>query len=168
MALVGTSVTVIGVVHASNSSYLPAAASYTIDSYPPISLPLPFTSRDIPNQAFFESEELPLGAHKLVVNVTTDGSPYTLNALQICTKNTDPVAAELDPTTHPASNQRTSIIIGSVVGGSVLMILAMVGYFLYRRRRTRQATRSPKNPVLSWLQRRMFSSCSDPHCRTHG
>lgn len=157
----GTSVTVIGVVHASNDTYPPATAAYTIDSYPPISLPLPFTSRDIPNQAFFESEVLPLGAHKLTINVTSDGSPYTLNSLKICSKDTNPVAAALSPSVKPSPGANVPVIVGAVVGTVVVLGLAVLGSVLLFRRRRQGKTPAASIPmkmgnrVLSWLQRRM-------------
>ncbi|KAF7795631.1 hypothetical protein EIP86_006796 [Pleurotus ostreatoroseus] len=150
---VGTSVTVVGIVHASNDTNPPAAASYTIDDFPSISLPLPFTSRDIPNQAFFESEELPLGAHKLTINVTTDGSPYILNSLTVCNKATNPVVAALVPETRTTTRNDVPIIVGVVVGVVVTSLLLLAGYFLYRRRKKGNLRPITRYPVLSWLRR---------------
>ncbi len=155
--MLGTSVTVVGVVHAGNATDPPAVASYTIDSFPSISLPLPFTSRDIPNQAFFESEELLLGAHKLVINVTTDGSPYTLNSLTVCNKATNPVVAALVPETHTTVHNNVPIIVGVIVGVVVAGLLAAAGYLLYRRRKRGNARPITRYPVLSWLRRKSSS-----------
>lgn len=160
----GTSITVIGIVHASNDTVPPAVASYTIDDEGPLTLPLPISTRDIPNQQFFESPNLPLAAHTLVVNITSDGSPYTLDTLLICTKSTNPISAVLAPTPKNTAHKDLPEIIVGVAGGVVALILIVVGVvLLHRRRRKRQASRTVSSPIWSWLQRRT----SSPFFATH-
>ena len=151
--------TVIGVVHASNDTVKPAFASYTIDSYPAILLPLPFTSRDIPNQAFFESEELPLGIHKLVINVTSDGAPYTLNGLKICNRSTGVAASTSQSSERAASHLDVPVLIGTLIGGVVVLALLVLGYMYFCRKRKNGGVKGPfiRGRVLSWLQRRTFT-----------
>lgn len=151
----GTSVTVIGVVHASNASFPPAVASYQIDNDDPVVLPLPISTRDIPNQQFFESPNLPLTAHKLLINVTSNGSPYTLDMLSICSKSTNSISDVLAPTPPSSTPKDLPEIIAVVVGGVAVLLLFVFGAILLRRKRRKtKAKRTVRSPIWSWLQRR--------------
>ncbi|PSS03730.1 hypothetical protein PHLCEN_2v3955 [Hermanssonia centrifuga] len=166
----GTSVTVIGVVHASNITDPPsqAAASYAIDTDTPIQLPLPFTDRDIPNQQFFESADLPLGSHRLVINVTSNGSQYTLSSLKLCTTVTNSVAAAIPPSSRPTSRISDAAIVGGVLGGVAFLFSVILGFILvHRRNRKARGTRTAHSPILSWLQRRTVFTSSDSIMRNN-
>ena len=128
-----------------------------IDDLPPIKLPLPFTTRDIPNQAFFESEELPLGNHKLVINVTSNGSPYTLNGLKICSRLSGIAAStSSQPPERSASHLDVPVLVGTIIGGIAVLALIVFGYMFWCRRRGDGTGKGPfmRGRVMSWLQRR--------------
>lgn len=154
VACAGTDITIIGIVHASNSSVPPAIASYTIDSGDPVALPLPLSTRDIPNQQFFESPDLPLSAHVLTINITSDGSPYTLDTLIICTKATNPIAAVTSQDSKAAAKKVSRGVIGGIVGSVVAILVLVLGIIiLHRRRRRARAARTSQSPIGSWLRR---------------
>lgn len=141
-------------MHASNDTVPPAVASYTIDDDDSITLPLPFSNRDIPNQQFFESPNLALAAHTLVINITSDGSPYTLDTLKICSQSNSPVAAVLNPTSKTSSHKLSPAVIGGAIVASVgFVLLVVLGIvLLHRKRRKDRARRTAESPVKSWLQ----------------
>jgi hypothetical protein len=144
-------------VHASNDTVPPAIASYKIDTRDPVTLPLPYSDRDIPNQQFFESPDLPLTTHVLTINITSNGSPYTLDTLVICSKATNSVAAVLTPQDKGSARRLTPAVIGGIVGGAVVLLLLILGVVLLRRRRQKaHATRTAQSPICSWLQRRTY------------
>ncbi|KIP04503.1 hypothetical protein PHLGIDRAFT_15167 [Phlebiopsis gigantea 11061_1 CR5-6] len=155
----GTSITIIGIVHASNNTVPPAIASYIIDDGASVSLPLPISNRDIPNQQFFESPILDLSAHKLVINITSDGSPYTLDTLLICTQGNGAVATVLTPTSRVTRSATPAIIGGVIVGAVAFIFLLILGVvLLHRRRRGMRARRTAESPIKSWLHHTIFTS----------
>lgn len=153
----GTSISVIGTVHQSNSSVPPATAAYIIDDDTPTELPLPLSDRDIPHQTFFESPNLILGTHRLIINLTTDGSPYTLNALSVCTKVTNPIAAVLAPSPRQTRKLSRGAVAGISIGSILLLIFSFVlCVVLCRRRRRRlRAARTDDSPITKWLESRL-------------
>lgn len=145
----------IGTVNEGNTTVPPAIAAYTIDDENPIELPLPFSDQSIPRQMFFESASLPLASHRLVINITSSGSPYTLNSLTICSKITNPIAAVLAPPSPEKRNLKPAII-GGIVGGSValLLLLFLACILLHRRRRKVRVAHTAASPITKWLDDR--------------
>ena len=134
----------------------PATAAYIIDDDSPTELPLPLSDRDIPHQTFFESPDLLLGTHRLIINITTDGSPYTLNSLSICSKVTNPIAAVLAPPTHH-SRKLTHVAVAGIIAGSIsLLILSFLACLLILRRRGRPLSETTtESPIGKWLDNRL-------------
>lgn len=152
----------IGIVHQSNNTIPPAVASYTIDDDDAVELALPFITTNgnrtsIPNQQFFESSLLRPGPHTLLINVTSDGSPYTLDGLRICSESGTPIAAALVPTsTQSPSSHLVQIIVVSVIGGVVLIVLLiLLGiFFFHRRMRAFRKRQTAASPIGGWLRQR--------------
>ncbi|KAI0338002.1 hypothetical protein BDW22DRAFT_1432847 [Trametopsis cervina] len=165
IAFNGTSVTVYGTVRNSSLSgsftLTTAAANYAIDLGTPneyeAELPLPISSKDIPNQAFFESPVLMPGTHQMTINVTTDGIPYTINKLWICTKPTDPTAALLQ---SPGDDNKKTLSAGAIAGITIacisFVLLVILGcILLHRKCRRMRSARTADSPVTKWLERRL-------------
>ncbi|GJE85186.1 hypothetical protein PsYK624_012640 [Phanerochaete sordida] len=168
IAFNGTSITIVGIVHASNDTVPPAIASYTIDDDEPLTLPLPISTRDIPNQQFFESPNLPLTTHKLVINITSDGSPYTLDTLLICSKSTNPISAVLAPTPESIMSKDLPRILAGVLSGVAVLLMLILGFVLvHRRRRKSRANRTMNSPIRSWLQRQTLFTSSESILRNN-
>ncbi|KDR79986.1 hypothetical protein GALMADRAFT_208230 [Galerina marginata CBS 339.88] len=75
----GSGIVVFGTVPASNDTFEPPTAVYTIDQDPPFSTTLPRAAKAIPNQPLFASgQHLSDDEHQLVINVTTVSAPYSL------------------------------------------------------------------------------------------
>lgn len=142
-------ITVFGTVNPSSDITYPAVADYTIDVNSPTTLPLPQVTQMIPYQQLFQSTQLTPGQHTLVVNVTTQGSPYTIDFLQVC-GNGGPAPA---PTPAKDTSKAESIIIGTVLGVLLLIVLVALVYVLWRDGR-RSRSRIGWNPLRQWLQRR--------------
>lgn len=159
----GTSIIVIGIVHQSNTTVPPAAATYSIDAGEPAAFSLPFSTHDIPNQQFFQSRQLTQGAHNLTITVTSNKSPYTLDYLFFCGNGTPPIAtasvadsngAKPDGEEAALWPRKTAIIVGSILGALLVMLLIAFVFVLcsIRKRRTRSAFAT--SPLREWLSRR--------------
>ena len=157
---VGTSVIVFGSVPKSNMTDAPPSAAYSVDGEEPWELPLPIANRCIPNQQFFHSRELTLGAHNLTINVTTpDGTPYILDYLWFCTDKPARTSDSMGVETENASNEKFSrldgIVLGSVLGSVFfLLVVAALAWTLNKARRRRRRLRRlhiAASPVNSWL-----------------
>ncbi|KAI0659842.1 hypothetical protein C8Q70DRAFT_914433 [Cubamyces menziesii] len=156
----GTSVIVFGSVPKSNMTDAPPSAAYSVDGEEPWELPLPIANRCIPNQQFFHSRELTLGAHNLTINVTTpDGTPYILDYLWFCTDKPARTSDSMGVETENASNEKFSrldgIVLGSVLGSVFfLLVIAALAWTLNKARRRRRRLRRlhiAASPVNSWL-----------------
>ena len=156
----GTSIIVIGIVHQSNITVLPAQATYSIDGGDRVAARLPLSNQDIPNQQFFQSRQLPAGAHNLTINVTSTGSPYTLDYLFFCGNATAPIASVTESGVKPDGvdaalwPKKTAIIVGSILG--VLLVILLVAFVFVlcsiRKRRSKSAWNT--TPLRDWLSRR--------------
>lgn len=159
----GTAIIVIGIVHPSNSTSPPPVASYTIDTSNPTELPLPVATHNIPNQQFFQSPQLSPGEHTLLINVTSAGSPYTLDYLFFCGNSTPSVAAaSVQEKTEDTGllPRKTAIIIGGILGACmIILLLALIFVLCGIRKRRSRAAHTRNGPLREWLSRQtMFTS----------
>ncbi|KAI0073764.1 hypothetical protein K474DRAFT_1710416 [Panus rudis PR-1116 ss-1] len=163
-------VIVVGVVHPSNDSFPPASANYTIDDDYSVELSLPVTNRDIPNQQFFQSPALTPGVHQLTINVTSNGSPYTLDYLFLCGNSTGAIAATISSAgpRQELWSKKAAIIVGSILGSMMLLLLIALACVLcnIRKRKTR-GIRSNNSPLKEWLSRQTMFTSSDSIMRNN-
>ncbi|KAL4245142.1 hypothetical protein ABKN59_010526 [Abortiporus biennis] len=186
----GTSIIVVGIVHSNSGSKSPAVATYVVDSEPSITLPLPAATHDIPNQQFFQSSTLQPGDHTLTINITSNGSPYTLDYLFFCgdndsaTSSSSPTSSPTPPApaanavtqTPPSSTETsvkkppktTAIVVGSVLGMFMLILLLLLALMLLRcRRRRSRAARTASSPLKDWIQRQTLFTSSESILRNN-
>ncbi|KAF8802798.1 hypothetical protein BYT27DRAFT_7111408 [Phlegmacium glaucopus] len=126
-------------------------ATYSIDGQTPISFLLKGIPADTPitnNQKFFETAQYTAGPHTLrVVYEGTNSTPLTLDYLIIqndtlsSTTTSVPSHATSSTTGNGASGTSTPVgaIAGGVIGGLVLIVLAILGFLLLRRNQKRAA-----------------------------
>ncbi|KAF8163683.1 hypothetical protein B0H34DRAFT_781303 [Crassisporium funariophilum] len=135
----------------------PSPATYSIDGQTPINFllkGLPQVSGSIYNQEFFSTQALSPGPHKLVVVHEGTGSTTPLTLDYIVVQNgtipaTNTTSNPNNGTTAPASNttsgtkSKTPVgaIAGGVIGGLVLILLAVIGFLFLRRRDKRRLSR---------------------------
>ena len=146
---------VFGIVQPQNDSD-PAAltiANYTVDDREPIELPLPSVQHPVPNQAFFQTPQLPSGAHNLVINVISIGPPYTLDHLLLCDRPTLPSFPFTSDTKQTGSNTLAAVI-GGILGSMLLVLLIVLGLVLMKLTRKRKGGKSTTSPLRDWLRRR--------------
>ncbi|KAH9484548.1 hypothetical protein JR316_0004030 [Psilocybe cubensis] len=143
-------------------------ARYTVDNYAPVQFSLnglPTDSNSIQyNQKFFETPEFPMGTHQLIVTYLGNSSTTPLSLEYIVVQNgsfpsSSPSSASLAPTTtgnhtngpKPAvlgrSNNIAKEVVGGVVGGIVLIILAIIAVSYFCRRDRKQSARHLYNHV---------------------
>ena len=149
------------------SSGTPASSTYSIDGQPPISFPIPVSpdNNTYFNQILFKTGELSPGEHKLAVTYTgnTTSAPLALNYFvqeganstsSNSSSNATTTSTSVPSVTSPNSSSSTSnvgtsssttnidrkptgAIVGSVIGGVVLISL-LLGLFFIRRRNSRR------------------------------
>ncbi|TCD64101.1 hypothetical protein EIP91_004543 [Steccherinum ochraceum] len=157
----GSMIIVVGIVHPGNLTIPPAVAAYTIDMQSPTVLPLPVATHDIPNQQFFQSSSLTPGEHTLLINVTSDGSPYTLDYLFVCGSGGPPPQSAVKNSDSPMQevfvSKTVAIIVGSILGALMFTLLCAL---LAKGRTTH-------NPLREWLQRQTFFTSSESIMRNN-
>jgi hypothetical protein len=121
-------------------------STYSVDGETPVNFllqGLPANSGTVYNQKFFETKQYAQGNHQIVVlfkgnNTTT---PLTLDYLVIqngtTPQNTTTSSPPANSLNQNKAKSNTGAIVGGVVGGLVLIVLAVLG-FLYIRRRERR------------------------------
>lgn len=150
----------MGIVHPSNASVSPAVATYSIDNDTATELPLPAASRNIPNQEFFQSQQLNQGQHNLLINVTSEGSPYTLDYLIICGGNLHfaPIAPAVtgahNQISQSSSSNKLAAVVGAILGTMLLIILVGLVLILLKITRRGTSSKATTGPLRDWLQRR--------------
>ncbi|KDR73720.1 hypothetical protein GALMADRAFT_251531 [Galerina marginata CBS 339.88] len=132
-------------------------ASYAIDGGAPTSFVLrglPASSATIYNQKFFETPTLTAGHHQLVVTYhgTSQTTPLTLDYL-IIQNGTIPSSNTTTPGTSPSGDSHgsgpvkksnnTAAIVGGIIGGLVLIAIAIAAYLYLRRREKKLNERAP-------------------------
>ncbi|THH26393.1 hypothetical protein EUX98_g7796 [Antrodiella citrinella] len=169
----GSMIIIVGIVHASNATVPPATAAYTIDTSPPTVLPLPVATQDIPNQQFFQSSQLTPGEHTLTINVTSNGSPYTLDYLFVCGSGGPalPVASGVglhdDLPPDEFVSKTVTIIVGAILGTVMLMLLVALAYVLWWSKWRSTRRRRIHSPLKEWLQRQTLFTSSDSIMRNN-
>jgi hypothetical protein len=130
----------------------PSLATYSIDGGTPISFQLkglPANTTTTYNQKFFETAQLSAASHTLqVVYQGNDSTPLTLTdliiqngTLSLTTSSVSSLATS--PTTVPSTSTPgksptpVGSIAGAVIGGLALILFAVLGFFLFRRRQKR-------------------------------
>ena len=132
--------------------FTPSQATYSIDGETPITfllkgLPVNSTTT-VYNQKFFETAQLSPTSHTLkVVYEGTNSTPLTLDYLiiQNGTSSSTTSSTTSFPTSTGSTASSTSTpksapvgsIVGGVIGGLALIIFAVLGFFLLRRRQKR-------------------------------
>ena len=132
--------------------FTPSQATYSIDGETPITfllkgLPVNSTTT-VYNQKFFETAQLSPTSHTLkVVYEGTNSTPLTLDYLIIqngtsssTTTSTTSLPTSTGSTTSATSTPKSvpvGSIVGGVIGGLALIIFAILGFFLLRRRQKR-------------------------------
>jgi hypothetical protein len=129
-------------------SFSPSSATYSIDGETPISfllkgLPVNSTTT-VYNQKFFETVQLSPTSHTLkVVYEGNNSTPLTLDYLIVQNGTSSSSTTTSLPTSTGSTVSATSTptgfvpvgpIVGGVIGGLALVVFAVLGYFLLRRR----------------------------------
>ncbi|KAI0718690.1 hypothetical protein C8T65DRAFT_73849 [Cerioporus squamosus] len=174
----GTGFALFGIIPPSNATNGPPAASYTVDNATSKSTQstLPFATDCQRNQNFFQVYNLPQGNHTITVNITSASAtaPFIVDYIWVCgvsgftRKLASSAAVQATSTAASASSSqalgdyhnprsRDAIIIGSVLGGILLLLtLTLLACFCIRRRRRRQnrlrGLHLAASPVTSWLR----------------
>lgn len=109
-------------------SVLGSLETETIDSSPTLTYVLDGKVEENPslpsNAALYSSRRLPMGHHSLELLLKQNGTSLTVSGMTI----------SINPTPTPVHNSMLPVILGGITGGLVLVLLLLVGYFLYRRR----------------------------------
>ena len=126
---VGISLTWLGYYNKSDT-LLSTMATYSIDGQTPTSFSLHGVAGYLLNQIIFQTPQLSSGSHKLDIAYqgNSQSTPLTLTALLVQSGNA---------ATHNSIN--LGPIIGGVVGGLALLILAIFGCLFLRRRRKKDS-----------------------------
>jgi hypothetical protein len=152
----------MGVVHGGTT---PPSAQYTIDNVS-VELPLPMSASDIPHQTFYQSPHLPSGPHNLTIQVTTDGSPYTIEGLLVCNtfNGNKSSAALLNPPPDKSKKLAAGAIAGIVIGCVGFIVLCYIAIVLFHRRQRRlRSARTADSPITQWLDRRLSGELTCLH-----
>lgn len=158
--LQGTSIVVVGIVEPPQvATNVPTIANYSIAGQEPAILPLPAVKMAIPNQAFFQSPQLPSSQHTLLISITSLGSPYTLDHLIICDDKIPfpgfaPLSTQL-PTKGTGPNT-VAAIVGAILGSMLVALFVVLAVVLARLRGKGKTSRSNTFPLRDWLRRRKF------------
>jgi hypothetical protein len=130
-----------------NNSYAlhSTTATYSIDGQTPTSFSLSGAPGLLLNQIMFQTPQLSSGSHKLdiVYQGNSQSTPLTLTALLVQLGNP---ATRVAPSAHNSSN--LGPIIGGVVGGLALLILAIFGCLFLRRRRMKHVHETAEPTVV--------------------
>ncbi|RPD54960.1 hypothetical protein L226DRAFT_83696 [Lentinus tigrinus ALCF2SS1-7] len=172
----GTGFALFGIIPPSNTTDLPPSALYTVDNSTSRSTAstLPFATDCQRNQNFFQVNNLTPGNHTITVNVThaSPTAPYIVDYIWICGvsthgKSTSSAVAAPSTTAGASSDSpvskthstrsRDAIIVGTVLGGIILLlVLTFLACVCIRRRRRRQnrlrGLHLAASPVASWLR----------------
>ncbi|KAH8087170.1 hypothetical protein BXZ70DRAFT_955858 [Cristinia sonorae] len=165
---------IVGIVHPSNQTVPPATASYTIDDSNSTELPLPVATHDIPNQQFFQSAQLTPAPHTLLINVTSDGSPYTIDYLFVCGTGgpAPPPSSQIPDRPREEFVPKTvAVVVGSILGvvmfTLVIALLYMLWKFRRRRSRQRQPTTTATHRLKEWVRRQTLFTTSESIMRNN-
>ena len=132
--------------------FTPSSATYSIDGETPINfrlngLPVNSTST-VYNQKFFETAQLSPTSHTLkVVYEGSNSTPLTLDYLIIQNGTSTTSISSLptstgntvSATSTPKGSVPVGAIVGGVIGGLALVVFAILGFLLLRRRQKRDA-----------------------------
>ena len=160
----------LGTVPQSNSSSLPPTVSFILDAEDPFVVTQPLASHAFFNQPLFSTAQLNNTPHQLVINVTSAGSPFTVDYFVVFPPDIHDVISSTSQVSPTDASANTSLnggafdasalltikLLAVFLGIMVLILLLIIGFFIFRTRKNSSRRRKPSlpgNPMTSESKR---------------
>ncbi|KAJ7255869.1 hypothetical protein B0H12DRAFT_1233025 [Mycena haematopus] len=147
----GSGISVFGSVPASNGTFHPPTAAYSIDAAAPVVTTEPLATVLVGNQPLFSTSGLANGTHSLAIEVlnVSSAAPFSVDyfivhsVLPSTTSSPPGSTKSLEKGTDKSSSRRTMGILAGVLGAVVFILICVTAFFIVTmRRRRRRALRS--------------------------